>query len=150
MQLMLLLPMVWCWNGTTSYESSTGKPSPLQASFNHSSQLPSHSSFQLSLVRLLLGSKSERPVLALPVVLASGTPYQYGQGTACTFTTNKCSTNELNYPFKSIYHLGECLAAQQTTKARLPSHKCTQQKEAATYLQDQLPSTLQCPMELSQ
>ena len=48
------------------------------------------------------------------------------------------------------HYLGECHTVQQSTKARLRSHKRTQQKEEAKNLQNQLPSTLQRSMELSQ
>ena len=48
------------------------------------------------------------------------------------------------------HRLTECHALQQRTKARLCSHRRNQQKEEAKNLQDQVPSTLQCSMELSQ
>ena len=48
------------------------------------------------------------------------------------------------------HHIGDCSALQQAAKAKLRSHKCNQQKEEANNLQNQLSSTFQCSMELSQ
>ena len=51
---------------------------------------------------------------------------------------------------KQDHQLGERHALQQRTKARLCSHRRNQQKEKAKNLQEQVPSTLQRSMELSQ
>ena len=48
------------------------------------------------------------------------------------------------------HHLGECSAVQQGTKARLCSRKHNQQNEEAKNFQNQLSSSLQRSMELSQ
>ena len=48
------------------------------------------------------------------------------------------------------HHLGDCHVVQQSTKARIHSHKRMQQIIEAKNLSNHLPSTLQRSMELSQ
>jgi hypothetical protein len=98
-----------------------------------------------------LPGKQVREILALPVRLGGlglGNPISMAkkQHTA----SQQISAPLVDRIVHQQHHLGDCNAVQQSTKARFRSRKRTRQKEEAKNLQNQLPSTLQRSMELSQ
>ena len=112
---------------------------------------PLESSIQSQFIPAITGQapcgKQVREVLALPVRLG-------GLGSINMAKEQHTASQQISFPLVDrIIHqehqLGECHAVQQNTKARLRSHKRTQQKEVKNLL-NKLPRALLRSMELSQ
>ena len=116
---------------------------------------PLESAIQFQFIPAITGQappgKQIRELLALPVRLGG-----LGLQNPITMSREQHTASKLicaplvDRIVNQDHHLGECSAVQQGTKARLRSCKRNQQNEEAKNLQNQLSSSLQRSMELSQ
>ncbi len=116
---------------------------------------PLESAIQSQFIPAITGQpppgKQVREVLALPVRLGGlGLRNPINMAKEQYTASQQISAPLVDRIVHQEHSLGDCHAVQQSTKARICSRKRTRQNEEAKSLQNQLPSTLQRSMDLSQ